>query len=372
MSENPTAHVDLGAVAHNLARVRAHLAPHVSVMAMVKADGYGHGIAAVARRLAAAGANWFGVATPGEALALRAAGVEKRALLLSPVREPAVVTELCDLDVAMVATDALSVDAYLAADLPRPLRLHLKVDTGMGRLGLPWGSSAEVATKIASDRRLELEGVWTHFTDADAEEDVATMLQLEAFELALAALARHGVEPPLRHTANSAATLAFPEAHYDLVRPGIVLYGHHPSRATVPLEPDLRPAMTLSAPVTFVKPVSAGTRVSYGRLWTAQRDTHLATVRLGYADGYPRLLTGLGWASLAGVRCEIAGRVCMDQLLLDVGPAVAAGVDVQVGDRAVFWGADGPETGAVAAAIGTVSYELITRLMPRVERVYSG
>lgn len=368
MSENPVAHVDLGAIAHNLGCVKERLAPGVQAMAMVKADGYGHGIVPVARRLAAAGATWFGAATPGEARALRAAGLDQGVLLLSPVTDAAVITELCELNVALVATDAASVDAYLAADLPRPLRLHLKVDTGMGRLGLPWGRSAEVATKIAGERRLELEGVWTHFTDADTPSRDATLAQLEAFELALAALARHGVDVPLRHTANSAATLAYPEAHYDMVRPGIVLYGHYPSEAVAAVEPRLRPAMRLSAPVTFVKPVGAGTGVSYGRLWRAPADTRLATVRIGYADGYPRLLTGVGWASVRGVRCEVVGRVCMDQLLLDVG----ATADVRVGDRATLWGGDGPDAEALAQAIGTVSYELLTRLMPRVEREYSG
>ncbi len=367
MSENPVAHVDLGALAQNLAFVRESVAPAVKTMAMVKADGYGHGLPEVAKRLAAAGVQWFGVATPGEARAVRAAGLGNEILLLSPVRERSTITELCDLGVALVATDEASVDAYLAADLPRTLRLHLKVDTGMGRLGLPWSKTADVATKILDAQDLELQGVWTHFSDSDDASRSATLAQIEAFELALRELARHYIQVPLRHVANSAAIFAYPEAHYDMVRPGIVLYGYHPSSVIAAMEPRVTPAMRLSAPITFVKRVAAGTTVSYGALWRAPHATQVATVRLGYADGYPRLLTGLGWASVNGVRCPVIGRVCMDQLLLDVG---AAG-PVAAGDHATMWGGSGPDAEELARSINTVSYELLTRLMPRVERVYS-
>ncbi len=367
MSENPVADVDLGALARNLSYVRTHVAPEVMTMAMIKANGYGHGLPEVARRLASAGTHWFGVATPDEARAVRAAGLDEGVLLLIPVRDRAVITELCDLDVALVATDEASVDRYLAADLPRKLKLHLKVDTGMGRLGLPWTGTTGVAQHIASDPRLELQGVWTHFSDSDDVSRDGTLAQIEAFENALGELARHGLEAPIRHAANSAAIMAYPEAHYDLVRPGIVLYGYHSSDHVAAMEPRVTPAMRLDAPITFVKRVAAGTSVSYGRLWQAPTDTTLASVRMGYADGYPRLLTGLGWASVNGARCPVVGRICMDQMLLDVGAAGA----VEPGDPATLWGGDGPDAETLARTMKTVSYELLTGLTPRVERQYS-
>lgn len=368
MSENPVADVDLGVLARNLAYVRTHVAPEVMTMAMVKANAYGHGLPEVAHRLAAEGTQWFGVATPDEARAVRAAASAAGVLLLIPVRDRAVITELCDLGVALVATDEASVDRYLAADLPRKLRLHLKVDTGMGRLGLPWTATASVARRIAAAAQLELQGVWTHFSDSDEESRAATLAQVEAFESALDELARDGLQAPIRHAANSAAILAYPEAHYDMVRPGIVLYGYHSSDHVAAMEPRVAPVMRLRAPITFVKRVAAGTSVSYGRLWQAPHDTTLASLRMGYADGYPRALTGKGWASVNGERCPVVGRVCMDQMLLDVGAAGPVGP----GDAATLWGGDGPDAEDLARAVGTVSYELLTGLMPRVERNYLG
>jgi len=308
------------------------------------------------------------VATPAEAQALRAAGVRGSVLLLSPVRDRAAISRMCDLGVALVVTDERSVAAYAAADLPEPLRLHLKVDTGMGRLGRPWKEAARLAVLVAREPGLELQGVWTHFHDSDAETRDATMRQVEAFERALEAVAAAGVAVPLRHASNSAGIVAYPEAHYDLVRPGIVLYGYHSSDHVAAMEPRVRPVMRLTAPVTFVKRVAAGTSVSYGHLWTAPRATTLATVRMGYADGYPRLLTGKGWAGVGGVRCPVVGRVCMDQLLVDVGEAGP----VAPGDRVTLWGEGGPDAETLARAMGTVSYELLTRLMPRVEREHVG
>lgn len=368
MQENPVAHVDLAVLESNYRIVREHVAPGVATMAMVKADGYGHGLQAVGRRLEAAGSEWFGVAAPGEALALRDAGVGSRILLLSPIMDPGLITRLCDLDVALVATDEASVERYLAADLPRPLRLHVKVDTGMGRLGLPPAAAANVAESVARAPGLELEGLWTHFRDSDGPERTTTDRQIERFVEALDEAAGKGLEVPLRHACNSAGILAYPEAHFDMVRPGILLYGYAPSDAFAGVEPRVRPVMRLSAPVTFVKRVPAGTSVSYGQLWTAAEESTLATVRIGYADGYPRMLTAKAWASLNGTRCAVVGRVCMDQLLVDASIAGA----VAPGDRVTLWGGDGPSADELAAQLGTVSYELITRVMPRVEKEYVG
>lgn len=368
LAEEPVAYVDLAAIEHNLAVVKGRLAPGTKVLAAVKADAYGHGLVPVARRLERAGVAWFGVATPGEALALREAGVEAGVLLLGPVRSPELITRLADARVALTLTDHAALERYAAADLPRPLELQIDVDTGMSRLGLPAAATPALALAVARHPKLRLGGVWTHFTDSDDPDPSTTRRQLEAFEAALAGLARAGVEVPLRHAANSAATIAYPEAHYDMVRAGIVLYGHHGSDWVARQEPLVRPAMRLEAPVTFVKRVAAGTPVSYGALWRAPRDTTLATVRIGYADGYPRQLTGRGWVSLRGQRCDVVGRVCMDQLMIDVGHLDG----VEPGERVVLWGEGGPDAEALARSFGTVSYELLSGLGPRVPRVYLG
>lgn len=367
MPETPVAHVDLAAIRHNLARVRGRVAADTKILAAVKADAYGHGLVPVARALEAAGVAYFGVATPAEATTLREAGIRGGVLLLSPVRDPATVARLVDAGVALTATDDASLDAYARSDLPATLKLHLKVDTGMGRLGRPGREAAGLARAIDRRPGWTLEGVWTHFAASDDEDRAYTLGQIEAFRSALDSLDAAGLTPPLRHAANSAAIYAYPEAAFDMVRPGICLYGYHSSDVVAALEPDLRPAMRLVAPVTFVKRVDTGTSVSYGNLWRAPRDTTIATVRIGYADGYARSLSQKAWVSLGGERRPVVGRVCMDQIMVDVGD-----LDVSPGDEVTLWGPPGPDAESLARAIGTVSYELLTGVGARVERTYRG
>lgn len=365
MFDGPTAAIDLDALAHNLARLRARLAAGTSVMAAVKADAYGHGLVEVARTLAQLGVTWFGVATPEEAMALRRAGVPGSVLLLSPLLHRAAVSTLAEADVALTVTDLASLALVRSADLPNGVKLHLKVDTGMGRLGLPPREAAEVARAAADDHRLELQGVWTHLADSDDPDRTRTEKQVDDFEEALRLLAEDGNLPPLRHAANSAGIVAYPRAHYDLVRAGICLYGYYPSDHIAAVEPGLRPVMTLSAPVTFVKQVEAGTTLSYAGLWHAPARTRIATVRIGYADGYPRSLTGKTWVNFGDEQLPVVGRICMDQLLVDIGDS-----EVKVGDRVTLWGADGPSAEFLARSIGTVSYELLTGVGTRIRRIY--
>ena len=363
--EGPIAHVDLGAMSYNVSRVRARLAPGVQMLAAVKANGYGHGLPATALALEANGVEWFGVATPSEAENLRLGGVAGGVLLLTPVHDPAVITRLVDAGVSLTVGDETALTAIARSDLPKPAKIHLKVDTGMGRLGVDAAHAPSLAKAVDADSRLVLEGVFTHLAASDEEDREATTRQLDAFETALAGLRRDGIEPGLRHAANSAAIVAYPEHHYDMVRPGISLYGYYPSPLIADLEPGLRQVMRFDAPVTFVKRVGAGTSVSYGGLWHAPRDTVVATVRVGYADGYRRSLTGKGWVGHEGRRLEIVGRVCMDQLMLDVGDH-----PLNVGDRVVLWGPGGPDAEDLARSIGTVSYELLTGVAARVKRSY--
>ena len=360
----PTATVDLGALSHNVTLLRRHLEPHTQMLAAVKADAYGHGAPQVARHLEKVGVSSFGVATPGEALELRAAGVGGRILIFSPVYEG--LEALLDENVALTVVDERSLEAVQrAARAVKTAKVHLKVDTGMGRLGLPWREAAEVAKKVERASEVMLEGVWTHFACADGADRSFTEGQLADFHCFLTALEKDGLRAPLTHAANSPALLAYKNAHFDMVRPGIALYGYHSSDVTVALEPNLKPVMTLTAPVTFVKKVRAGETVSYGAQWAAPRDTTVATVRMGYADGYPRGSSGRAKVLVEEVERSVVGRICMDQMMVDVG-----GLAVRPGDRVTLFGPGALNAERVARRADTISYELLTRLGSRVTRRY--
>lgn len=366
--DEPAAVIDLAAIGANLAAVRSLIQPGTQVLAAVKANAYGHGLVPVALRLQQLGVNWFGVATPGEALALREAGVTAGVLLLGPLQGTSTITALADAGVSVTVPGEEALATLAAADLPKPLSVQIAVDTGMARLGRPATETVDLAARVLTHSRLQLDGVWTHFADSDSPDRDFTFGQIRQFELALKALTAAGIQVPLVHAANSAAIVAHPEAHFQMVRAGIVLYGHHASEHIEELSPPLQQAMRLEAPITFVKRVAAGTPVSYGGLWRAPADTTIATVRIGYADGYPRQLTGKGWVSVRGQRCVVAGRVCMDQLMIDVGHLP----DVTPGERVTLWGPGGPNAERLAHSFGTVSYELLTGVGERVPRVYVG
>jgi len=366
LSGVPHATVSLSTLGHNIGALRSRLRPETGILAAVKANAYGHGAVATAKHLETLEVPWFGVATPEEALELRRGGVSSRILVFTPVYEG--LAELIAQDVSLSVVDAPSAEAVVrAAGRGQRARVHLKVDTGMGRLGEGTAGTLRTATLLARSSGVTLEGLWTHFACSDEPDRRHTEGQLGRFHDAVSALEREGVEVPLKHTANSAATLAYPESHFDLVRPGIAVYGYSSSPHSATFAPELTPALTLTAPVTFVKKVPKGQSVSYGALWTAPRDTTVATVRFGYADGYPR---GLSTKAAAQVRlhgrlCPVVGRVCMDQLMVDVGA-----LDVRVGDRAVIFGPEGPTAEELGEAAGTISYELLVRLGSRVARRY--
>ena len=366
----PHAHVDLRALRHNLTLLRQRTTAGVRLLAAVKADAYGHGLLPVARALAAAGADAFGVATAAEALTLRAAGVPGEVLLFGPVG--AGIVELVAADVALTVARPADLEAIAAADAGSRARVHVKVDTGMGRLGLPPAEARRLVAAVDRSPAAELEGVWTHLASADepdaAEAGSATDRQVAAFAALLTQLERDGLRPRWAHAANSAGLLVRPDAHLDLVRPGIALYGQPASAWLARRAPELRPILRVDAPVTFVKRVAAGTPISYGGTWTAARDTVIATVRLGYADGYPRSLSSRAAAGHRGLRVPVVGRVCMDQLMLDLGPEG----DAEPGERVDLVGGDAPTAFELAADAGSFVYELLTRIGPRVVRRYHG
>ncbi|MGQ0841969.1 alanine racemase [Actinokineospora sp.] len=357
------AEIDLSAIAHNVATLRGlRRAP---VMAVVKADGYGHGLVPSALAALAGGATWLGCAFAAEALALRAAGIAAPVLcwLLTPGDVAAAVA--ADVDVSVSAQWALD-EAVLAARVHgRAARVHLKVDTGCGRSGAPeaeWARLVKAASAYRGDE-VDLVGVWSHLGNADVPTHPGNRDQLAAFAAALDTAAANGVVPELRHLANSAATLGLPAATYDLIRPGIALYGVNP--LAVPSPVDLVPAMTLRAPVALAKRVPAGTALSYGHDYTTARETTVALVAAGYADGVPRAAGNRGPVQVAERRFHVSGRVCMDQFVVDVGDAPVA-----AGDWIVLFGKDSaPSVADWAAAAGTIPNEILTGLGPRVRRV---
>ena len=366
------AEIDLAAVRANVAELRRR-AGRAGVMAVVKADGYGHGMVPCARAALAGGAGWLGVAFVEEAVTLRDAGIDVPVLawLVSPHTDlrPAA---LRSIDVSVSAPWALELAAAAAREAGNAVRVHLKADTGLGRGGaMPddWAALCEQALQLAADGLLTIVGVWSHLAYADSPTHPTITMQKDRFETALQVAAAAGVFPQVRHLANSAATLALPETHYDLVRPGVAVYGLSPGpelgRA---IDLGLRPAMRLRADVALAKRVPAGQGVSYAHRYFTDRETTLALVPLGYADGIPRNATNVGPVLIGGKRHTISGTVCMDQFVVDVGD-----VDVAAGDEVVLFGpgdADEPTADDWAAAVGTINYEIVTRIGPRVPRIY--
>ncbi len=365
-----TVTVDRSAIAQNI-RTLAAFAGDAAVCAVVKADGYGHGAVPVACAALDAGAAWLAVANVAEGRALRAVGIDAPVLVLN---EPAP----DDIDAALASgidlvvyraemIDAVA-DRAVALGVGRA-GVHLKVDTGMRRVGCEPAEGLALAERIAAAPRLALAGTMTHLARADEPGEPTTDQQLDRFDDVLASLAASGIEPGLRHAANSAATIAHPRARLDLVRVGISVYGLPPSPAMAGAA-DLRPALRWTAPVRQVKRVRAGEKVSYGHRHTFTADTVVATIPAGYADGVRRRL-GLvgGEVLLRGRRCPMVGVVTMDQFVVDCGPDA----DIEVGDEAVLVGTQGEETitaDDVAGLLDTIGYEVVCDISARVERRY--
>ncbi len=364
------ADIDLAAIAHNVRTLR-DLASPARLCAVVKANGYGHGAAAIGRAAVEAGADWLAVAQVDELVILRDASIEAPLLLLSEPR-------LDEIDDALATGARLTVySSTVIAALAKVVRarrtsavpVHVKVDTGMHRVGVAPGELVSTVRTITEFAELQLEGVCTHLPVADEPDNPYTADQLALFDALVAEVRATGVDPGIVHAANSAGTIAHPKARYDMVRCGIALYGVPPAPALAGAA-DLRPALTLASEVSFVKPVAAGEGVSYGHHHHLVRDTVVATVPIGYADGVFRSLPLAGQEVLiGGVRRPIVGAVTMDQLMVDCGP----GSDVGPGDRVILLGQQGDERitpDEWAARLGTIAYEVVCAIGPRVGRHY--
>lgn len=364
--------IDLNAIAHNTRLLKRQVGDHVTVCAVVKGNGYGHGMLEVARTALSAGATQLAVAYLNEALALRAAGITAPILVMgyTPPDPDAVAQALThDLILSLSEVDSAHAFARCAQAAGRALRVHIKIDTGMSRLGLWHEDAATQAVQIAQWSALRVEGLFTHFSCADSEDITYTELQRARFQQVIAALRPN--LPHLRHihAANSAGTLAFPQAHFTMVRTGIALYGLRPSSASVFAKFDLHPALSWKARLALVKSVPVGTPVSYGNTWVAARPSRIAVLPVGYADGFRRAPHNAGEVLLHGQRAPIVGRVCMDQCMLDVTDISQA----QSGDEAVLIGQQGDQMISVddiATRLGTINYEVTTALLTRIPRRY--
>jgi len=364
------AEIDLEAVRANVRALRANCSP-AALLAVVKADGYGHGAVPVARAALDAGAAALGVALVEEGIELRDAGIDAPVLVLSePV--PAAAASVVAHGLTPVVYTLAGIDALAKAVADRGARnslgVHLKVDTGMHRVGCSTDDAVDLAAQVADRPELELAGVCTHLAVADEPDNPYTSEQLARFERVLATLRARSLPTGTVHAANTAGAIAWPRARYDLVRVGIGCYGIAPADALDGCV-DLQPAMSVTARVSHVKTVPAGEGISYGLRYATTGRTCIATVPIGYADGVPRELAERGGTALVrGRRCPIAGTVTMDQLMLDVGD-----LPVDVGDEVVLIGRQGHEAITAADwahALGTIAYTIVCGIGPRVPRVY--
>jgi alanine racemase len=367
------AFIDLDAIAGNVRAVRAILPPTTAIMAIVKADAYGHGAPWVAECAVDAGAASLGVATVGEVKVLREAGIGAPIVLLGSI-DPVEAEAACLSGVEITVADLSLLEAVQrAARKPgatKPIAVHLKIDSGLRRYGVLPEQAAAIASRIAADPNLAFTGVCTHFASADEPADPFTDEQLRRFHHTVALIRDAGVPTPRLHVANSAAILTGRATDLDMVRLGIALYGVRPS-AEVPLLPAMRPAMRLESRVTRIIPLSAGDSVGYNRTYCAETAARGALVPLGYADGFRRSLSNRGWVGIGGTKAPVLGRVSMDQTVVGIPPAI----DATVGDIVQVLGGESsgaaPSIDEMAALMDTNSYEVLVGIRQRVPRIFT-
>lgn len=369
-NSRPTiAEINLAAIAENVRRIAARVHP-ARVMAVVKADAYGHGAVAVAQKVLQCGATHLGVALAEEGIELRRAKIEAPILVFGGLFENQI-DDFLEHDLQMTLYDLQLAEkiSHRAVALGRRAEVHVKVDTGMGRVGLAMSEAVEIFAKMAALPGLNLVGLYTHFATSDERDAAYAKTQLRRFREILTALENRGLRALLVHAANSGAILGLPESYFHLVRPGVMMYGYYPSpEASRSIE--LIPAMTLRSEIIFVKRVSAGASISYGRIFTTTRPATIATVPIGYADGISRRLSNNFEVLVRGKRCPVVGRICMDQITIDLGDMA----DVKVGKEVMLLGKQGSEEISVyewCERLETIPYEVTCGISKRVRRVYN-
>lgn len=363
--------ISLNALRHNLASFRRILPDTINIMAVVKADGYGHGALQIAREAVAAGASYLAVAFLDEALELRRAGIDTPILILG-YTPPEAIPLAADYDITLNVWSAEVLDA-LAGRKPseRPVRIHIKLDTGMGRLGLfREDDTIAFIKKALSLPGVQVEGLFTHFACADEEDKTYTYEQVEKFDRIVKHFAHQGVTFPYLHTGNSATAIEFPELSYNMIRLGIAIYGLYPSAEVNRERIELEPVMSLKTRIVNLKTMREGAGVSYGTIYHTREGERIATLPVGYADGFSRMLTGRAQALVRGYQVPVAGTICMDQCMISVTDVPG----VELGDEVVLFGTqDGGTISAdqLAAQLGTINYEITCMIAHRVPRVYT-
>jgi alanine racemase len=372
LKERAWVEIDLAALAHNVRQLRRFLSPKTALMAVVKADAYGHGAITVAQTACQAGATWLGVATIPEGIQLREAGIQAPILILGASNTPEQVQAIAhwNLQPTLCTPQQALVFSETLGTLNRSLQVHVKLDTGMSRLGTPWQEAAEFVALVQGLPHLKIASIYSHLATADSPDPTVMRQQRDRFEEAIALIKTTGMTPPRLHLANSAAALSDPSLHYDMVRVGLATYGLYPAPHLKSVI-DLKPVMKVKARVTQVKNISAGTGVSYGHQFVASRDMRLAAIAIGYADGVPRNLSNKMQVLLRGQQVPQIGAITMDQLMLDV----SAIPDLQTGEVVTLLGKEGnAEISADdwATTLGTISWEILCGFKHRLPRVAVG
>jgi alanine racemase len=369
-NHRPTwAEIDLAAIKHNLDEIK-RAAGHARIMAIVKANAYGHGMLEISRICHQEKVDFFGVASLDEALTLKQEISEVPIMVLGYIPPSDAITVVAeDIRPCIFTMESARVMSQAAVQLNRQVHLHIKLDTGMGRIGfLPDNKSLDVIQEIANLPGVKIEGIFTHLAEADLDDSSFTREQIKTFTGFIHKIEERGVHIPLKHCSNSAALMNFPEVHFDMVRAGILLYGLLPSPQIGLGKIDVVPAMTLKSRISYVKTLPAGHSISYNRTYCCQQDTRVATVPIGYADGYSRLLSNRVQAMIKGKMVPLVGNVCMDMCMFDVSGAG----EVKEGDEVILFGRpeDGVTADDLAQAMGTINYEVISALGSRVPRIY--
>jgi len=364
------AEIDLKAIDHNLNEVKKLLHPETKIMAIVKANAYGHGALQVAERAVRAGAEYLGVALLQEAMELREHGITAPILILGYTPEQDYQTLVKHrITQAIYQVRQAELLNEVAQSQKTKVKVHIKIDTGMGRLGFSVQESVEAIEKIARLGNVEIEGIFSHLAMSDAKDKSYTDFQLDNFLTVCQKLEADGLQFKYRHLANSGGVIDLPETHFNLVRPGIIIYGLYPSDEVDRSKLHLKQAMSLKTMISYLKEVPKGTRISYGCTYTTPSKARIATLPIGYADGYTRLLSNKATVLVGGKRAPVVGKICMDQCMIDV-----SGIeDVKLGDEVVLFGSQGKEFLSIdelAALIGTINYEVVSMISNRVPRKY--
>lgn len=372
MNKRTWAEVDLDAIAHNMREIRRITDPKAQIMAVIKADGYGHGFLEVTKTLLENGADRLAVAIPQEGKQLRKRGIDVPVLILSATMEDDI-DEIIDLDLTtnVFSYEFAEVISKAAQKKKKTANVHIKLDTGMSRIGFVISdNNEEVINEILRISKLpyiNIEGLFSHFSTSDEKDDTYTRLQFKRFMAVADELKARGLDIPIKHICNSAGVMMYPEMHLDMVRPGVILYGMYPSDEVDKSKLDLIPAMTLKSRISYVKEVEAGRGVSYGKEYITDRTTKIATVPIGYADGYLRKIAKHGEMIVHGVKVPIIGRICMDQCMIDVTDVH----NIKRGDEVIIFGREGVTIDDVAQWCETINYEISCTISKRIPRIYT-